>query len=163
MAYPLIHLSAFEAQMMYRDQTQHVTIDTFKELLATMGEEVTDENATIMYLSHLCACGYMNEVCTEIEKLENKTLLNTPHKFLTGGTILHWALYWNAGNRGRMIYELLTYYGAIHKMNYLNEYPFEQDGNKWICLTDLGAFGTRSPLEFLPIYSEIADKADKPE
>jgi hypothetical protein len=89
--------------------------------------------------------------------LKNKTLLNTPHIFLTGGTILHWALYWNAGNKGRVIYDLLIHYGAVHKMNYLNEYPFEQDGNKWICLTDLGAFGTRSPLEFLPIYSEIAD------
>jgi hypothetical protein len=153
-------LTAVNAQQMYRDLSRHVTIDTCKEILHTMNQTVTEDSAMILYLGHLCACGYIYEVYKELERIENKELLNTPHTFFTQGTLLHWALYWNTGNKGRMLYDLLIQFGAVHKMNYLNEYAFEQDGNKWICLLDMGTFAQRNPLEFRPLYNEIADKTD---
>lgn len=155
----LIPMTSFEAKMLLRDQTRKVTLETFKNVLSMMGEEVTEKSAEIIYLGHLCACGYIEDARIFIESVEDKDgLINTPHTFFTMGTVLHWALYWNKDEHGLLFFNLLTRYGALHKMNYLNEYPFEQDGNKWICLVDMGVFGKRNPLEFNMFYKFVHDK-----
>jgi len=87
------------------------------------------------FLAYLCSrvseSGTLDDVKDFIKKV-NKTgkemqlLLNKTHDEFNGGTLLHVVFYWNYGELGFELFELLVEHGAEYKLDAYGQYPWQQ-------------------------------------
>jgi hypothetical protein len=124
----------------------------------TMEDMICASQKELYYLAYLCAKGNIADVRAFLRETDNAhSLLNTPMAHFAGGTILHVALYFNSGQKGLELFDLLTSNGAFPCLSlYCEENPWEQRGTRWLLfMCYIPDEFHRDPSEFTWLYNTI--------
>jgi hypothetical protein len=134
------------------------TINDIRDMMTNRGFDTPQLDVHVVYLSYLVAKGLINDVIAFIHLLgEDATeVINSTHELLYDGTVLHIALYYNTDYVGKALFSILRLHGAVYKLNYYEQYPWEQLGEcLWIHPLTGKELGTRNEEEFVNVYNEI--------
>ena len=114
----------------------------------------------LYYLAYLCAKGNIGDVCNFLRGVQNVRLLLNTYCDYFDGTILHVALYFNSGEKGLELFDLLTSKGAIPCLSpHFEERPWQQKGTRWVlfmCSLNIPDEFHRDPSEFTWLYHTLA-------
>jgi hypothetical protein len=113
----------------------------------------------LFYLGYQCCRGDYNLILDFIQGIDKKELVqllndNTLYEFYNG-TVLHLATYWNPGDNGIKLYNLLVEHGAVPSRNDFDMFPWEQNNTLWVSVILRDSIGKRDPNEFASIYESI--------
>ena len=137
------------------------TINEIRDMMTNRGYDTPQLDVHIVYLSYLVAQGLINDVIAFIHLLgeEAHEVINSTHELLYGGTVLHTALYFNTDYVGKALFSILRLNGALYKLNYYEQYPWEQLGGcLWIHPLTGKQLGTRNDEEFVNVYHDIINE-----
>jgi hypothetical protein len=146
-----------EVQQMIPTKNQ----EDIRQFLISKQFPTTDFDIKLMYLMYLITKGDFENTCYFLTDVydnnpdEVKELVSTTHPLFHGGSVLHIALYWNAGQRGIEFFELFVSYGAHYIENDAGYYAWEQFGGIWSTPFDIIEYGVRMQSEFDEGYEEL--------
>lgn len=115
----------------------------------------------VVYLGYLCARGLVRKINDFFKDLDAEVILeivNTKHLYFYNGTCLTMALYWNSGNIGLDLFEILYDNGALFYKDDYGVFPWEQTSDTlWIHPITMENLGSRNGSEFLSMYNELIE------
>lgn len=140
-----------------KQNLEKLTYEEIRQLLINQNEPSDDYSTNHFYLGHLCSRGDIAEAERFLQSLEyGLEIVNKPYKNYNDGTILHIILYWNSGEVGRQLFELLNSYGAEYYENEKGVLPWEQEKMlEWKDPISNVVFGIRNESEFDSLYIYI--------
>jgi len=147
-------LTSFEA----KDLIQPCTLDQIRNrMIHLYGDHYQHDYLTIhvLYLGYLLARCDMDKIEEFMEEHKEHlvAILNTQQPEFFGGTVLHMALYWNSGQLGISLFELLYNNGAVPIQDEYNQFPWEQVEETMIWVHPFGhSIGVRKSDEFVGTY-----------
>jgi hypothetical protein len=144
-----------------RELLASYTFGEVQEILDNRNEESTYTNSWAVYLGFLCAKGRLQDVEDYLQNVNGDLalILNSRSSVMYGGTVLHKVLYWNSGNTGLELFQLLVNNGALFYRDDNGHYPWQQNGTRWC--TGLHMDDNDSTLrnvdEFTELYQFIGE------
>ena len=144
-----------------RESLSTYTFGEIQEILNNRNQEHNSTIAWAVYLGFLCAKGQINDIETFLQNMDEDLdfILNARSNIMYGGTVLHMALYWNSGNRGVELFQLLLNNGAIICQDNDGNYPWQQNRTRWVTGLNLDDSEStiRSVDEFTETYQFIGE------
>jgi len=141
--------------------------ETIRNILLNRNLVADERSMRIVTLGYMCARGMINDVVAFLHELGNAApdIINAPHHLFYNGTVLHMALYFNAGDIGHQLFLLLRSHGALYYTDYYGLFPWEQlsidEGNlDWIHPLENTVLGDRSNTEFTIFYNQLRNTYD---
>ena len=140
---------------------QPCTVEQIRnQMIHLYGNHYKDDDLTIsvLYLGYLLARGDIEEIQNFIEEYKDNliVIINTQQPEFYGGTVLHMSQYWNSGQLGIDLFELLYNHGAIPIQDEYNQFPWEQNGDTMVWVHPFGhSIGIRHNAEFIQSYEYL--------
>ena len=145
--------TSVEAQQLLPNYTLE---DISYEILKSAKRCLIDQKT--LYLGNICARGDIESVISFInttEKDELTEILNNGVYEFYFGTVLHVALYWNSGEKGIELFEILLENGAEPYRDYYGNFPWQQKDVTWSSPIDSIIIGDRDVKEFEDTYNYL--------
>jgi hypothetical protein len=144
-----------------KELIQPCTVDQIRNrMIHLYGDHYQHDYLTvhILYFGYLLARGDLLEIQNFMEEHKDNlvAILNTQQPEFYGGTVLHISQYWNSGQVGIDLFELLYNHGAVPIQDEYNQFPWEQNDETIIWVHPFGhSIGIRKHREFIYSYEYL--------
>ena len=131
-------------------------LEMFTKILEKKSNPVDQSDVVHLCLKYLCITGNLEDFVKFIES--DYDIYEIINRIDIDGNMLHTALYWNSGEKGRKFFDIFYAQGSKICVNDKNELPWEQKGDTWIYVgpdSETKNIGVRDYKEFDVLYNII--------